>query len=279
MSTGSALLSRGKKLGKWLAIAALAYLLVGVALYFLQDKFLLHPEPLAADYRYPFTEPFKEHFIDYDSTTRFSIVQFTVADSIPKKGSVIYCHGNMDNVTHYAEYARGFTSRGYEVWMMDYPGFGKSTGAFTEQTVYNEVLQVYKMVVSSGTADTNVIIYGKSLGTGIAAQLASVVPCRSLILECPYFSIRYLAAGYAWMYPAKQMVDFNIPTARFLQQVTAPVTIFHGTDDETIPFNNAEMLISKAKPGDELVTIPGGHHNDLTHFPLMQQKLDSLLAR
>lgn len=278
MSAGSKKLSRGKKLSKWLLIAVAAYLLVGAALFFLQDVFLLHPESLPQDYNYGFKEPYKEHFIDYDSSTRFSIVQFTVPDSIPKKGSVIYCHGNMDNVIHYAEYANRFTRQGYDVWMMDYPGFGKSTGAFTEQVVYHEVQEVYNLTRASGTAPAGIIIYGKSLGTGIAAQLASVNSCQRLILECPYFSIRYLAAGYAWMYPAKKMVNFNIPTSKFVQQVKAPVTIFHGTDDETIPFKNAQMLLEKCKPADELVTIPGGHHNDLTTFPLMQQKLDSLLA-
>ena len=73
------------------------------------------------------------------------------------------------------------------------------------------------------------------------------------------------------------MVSFNIPTFKFLEIIQEPVTIFHGTADETIPYSNAEKLQTKFKPGDELVTIPGGNHNNLTSFPVMQHKLDSLL--
>ncbi len=75
------------------------------------------------------------------------------------------------------------------------------------------------------------------------------------------------------------MLHYKIPTYQYLQKVYAPVTIFHGTDDETIPFSNAEKLKKEVfKPGDELIPIVDGHHNDLNNFPLMKQKLDSLLV-
>src|SRR5262249_4907292 len=118
---------------------------------------------------------------------------------------------------------------------------------------------------------------GKSLGTGIAAQLASIRDCKRLILESPYYSVANIAARYAWMYPVNWMVGFKIPTYQYLQKVTAPVSIFHGTSDNVIPFSNAEKLSPFLKQGDELIPIEGGDHNNLNSFPLMKEKLDSLL--
>jgi alpha-beta hydrolase superfamily lysophospholipase len=260
-----------------LKIVAVIYILVGVALYFLQDKFLFHPTALPSDYFFHFDQPFEEKNIQYDNSTRFNIVRFIRRDTSLKKGAVIYCHGNMDNITHYAKFVSNFTKHGYEVWMMDYPGFGKSTGDLNEELMYRETLEVYKMVRAAGWDPDHIIIYGKSLGTGIAAHLASIRDCKRLILESPYYNVENLVSHFCWMYPTSWMIHYKIPTNQWLQKVTAPVTIFHGSDDGTIPFSNAEKLKAIFKPGDELIPIQGGHHNDLNDSPLMKQKLDSLL--
>jgi len=185
----------------------------------------------------------------------------------------------MENVNHYAMLVKDFTQFGYEVWMMDYPTFGKSSGVLNEDMLYIETLEVYKMVRAAHYPPDSIIIYGKSLGTGIAAQLASVRDCKRLILESPYYSIENLVAHFCWMYPVNWMLHYKIPTYQYLKKVSAPICIFHGTDDNIISFSNAEKLKKEVfKPGDELIAVEGGHHNDLNNFPLMIQKLDSLLA-
>ena len=262
---------------KWIRIVVSLYVLIGAALYFLQEKFLLHPVSLPSDYKFQFKAPFEERLVQYNGITSFDIVRFK-SQTDSTKGAVIYCHGNMENVNRYAKFANYFTQHGYEVWMMDYPSFGKSTGKFNEAIVYTETLQVYKMVRAAGFSPDSIIIYGKSLGTGIASQLASVRDCKILILESPYYSVANLATHYCWMYPVNFLLRYHIPTNEYLKKVTAPVTIFHGTDDETIPFDNAEKLQKEVfKKGDTLIPIKGGHHNDLNDFPLMQQELNSLL--
>jgi fermentation-respiration switch protein FrsA (DUF1100 family) len=124
-----------------------------------------------------------------------------------------------------------------------------------------------------------IVIYGKSLGTGIAAQLASVRDCKELILETPYYSMTSLAQHYLFMYPIKQMLHYSLPTYEYLNKVTAPVTIFHGTNDPLIPYSNASKLKGSLKKGDEFITIQGGTHRNLNEFSLMQQKLDTLLSK
>lgn len=251
------------------------YSLLGIALFYLQDKLLFHPQALAQDYPFRFALPFHETMLDMDAGTHINIVQFTVADSA-RKGIVLYFHGNRENVNHYAGHAIDFVKQGYEVWMPDYPTFGKSTGTLTEQGLYDMALQVYKMArVKYQPAD--ILLYGKSMGTGIAAELASVRDCRRLILETPYYSVTSLTRLLFWMYPLNQLMHFKMRTQEYLPHVTAPVSIFHGTADGVIPYFNAQRLKQVLKKEDEFITIEGGSHNDLTHFPLMQHKLDSLL--
>ena len=266
--------TRIKKFWKWFKITVLSYIIIGIGLFIFQEKFIFHPEKLPADYQYKFDIPFRQIDLPVSDNKNLSIVQFTVPDSV-RKGIVLYFHGNRKNINRYAPNAGNFTRNGYEVWMMDYPGYGKSTGKRTEQVLYDDALIFYKMAISRVSAE-HIIIYGKSLGTGIAAQLASIRDCKRLILETPYYSMDALAKHYFFMYPVMPMTKYAMPTYQHFEYITAPITIFHGTNDGIIPYKQAKRLVAK-KPGTELITLEKGEHNNLTSFPLYQHKLDSLL--
>ncbi len=250
---------------------------MGSVLYYLQEKLLFHPIAIHVDSSYHFIQPFTETNIELDANTKINIVQFTVPDSI-RKGIVLYFHGNRENVNHYAAFAVNFTRNGYEVWMPDYPGFGKSTGKLSEPILYDAALQVYKLARTK-QEPAQIILYGRSLGTGIAAQLASIRDCKKLILETPYYSFTSVTKIAFWMYPVDMLLQYKMRTHQYLPKVTAPVSIFHGTNDGVIPYFNAKRLKNVIKSGDEFITIDGGSHNDLNSFPLFQQKLDSLLRQ
>ena len=148
--------TRLKKIWKWFQIAGLIYIAIGVALYFLQDKFLFHPEKLPADYKYQFDIPFQQIDLAVTTEKNLSIVQFTVPDSV-RKGFILYFYGNRQNINRYAQYATNFTRNGYEVWMMDYPGYGKSTGKRNEKVLYDDALILYKMAISRVSAFCNLL--------------------------------------------------------------------------------------------------------------------------
>jgi alpha-beta hydrolase superfamily lysophospholipase len=259
---------------KWFKTAALIYVIIGIALYFLQEKFIFHPKQLPAGYTYQFTIPFREVDIPVKKDKNLSLVQFTVPGS-GRKGIVLYFHGNRENINRYAKYVPSFTRNGYDVWMMDYPGYGKSTGKRSEKVLYEDALLVYQMAIREVAAE-HIVIYGKSLGTGIASQLASVRDCKQLILETPYYSMDALARHYFFIYPVMPMTKYALPTCQYFEYIHAPVTIFHGTRDQVIPYKHAKWLVKK-KPGTELITLEKGRHNNLPGFPLFQKKLDSLL--
>ncbi len=263
-----------KKILRWLKILILVYCSVGIALYFLQEKFLFHPEKIAASSNFSFSNPHKEFFIPLNENDSISLVKFQHEGSY--RGAVVYYHGNRENINHYAEFAPNFTRNGYDVWMMDYAGFGKSTGKLSEKKLYDDAMQVFKFVHATVPADS-IIIFGKSLGTGIATYVAANNTCKRLILETPYYSVEKLAAHFFFMYPFSNMSTYKIPTYKYLQDVKAPVSIFHGTDDGTVPFSQALLLKENFKAGDELISIKDGEHNNLNDFKLFHEKLDSLL--
>ena len=266
---------------RWLKVIIIIYCTIGIALYYLQEKFLFHPEKLSNAYVYHFPPgpagkaSFEEINIPFNDTDTLNMIKFFPEDSV-RKGVVIYFHGNKENIERYANFASNFTKHGYEVWMEDYPGFGKSTGERTEQKMYAQALQVQKMAAAKYGKDS-IILYGKSLGTGIAGYVASESVNQRLILETPYYSIPSLFSCYAPIYPTGKMSNYKIPLYQFLADVKYPVTIFHGTDDGIIPYRNAARLKQVLKPTDEFITIEKGTHHNLNDFDLVKKKLDSLL--
>jgi len=252
----------------------MAYGLAGIAIYYLQDYIFFHPAPLRREEQYEFSVPHREVNIPFNDSANINIVQFSTNAAM--KGVVLYFHGNRKNIAWYAKYAPNFTRNGYEVWMIDYPGYGKSTGPLTEARLYAYAEQMYKLAAARVGKDS-IVLYGKSMGTGIAAWLAARKNCRQLILETPYYSMTSLAAHYFPLYPVKDMIRYKLPSYQYLQEVIVPVTIFHGTDDGVIPYSNAKKLLPYLKASDRFITIEGGSHNDLSSFPLFQQSLDSLL--
>ncbi len=264
-----------KTIFRWLKIIILIYCGIGIALYYLQEKFLFHPEKLSNAYVYSFKVPFEEINIPFNKTDTVNMVKFFPEDSV-RKGVVVYFHGNRENIERYAKFASNFTKHGYEVWMEDYPGFGKSTGERTEKKMYKQGLEIQKMAAAKYGNDS-IIIYGKSFGTGIASYVASATNNKRLILETPYYSIPSLFACYAPIYPTSAMSNYKIPVHEFLQDVDYPVSIFHGTKDGVIPYRNAARLKKVLKPTDEFITIEKGKHNNLNDLDLFKQKLDSLL--
>jgi alpha-beta hydrolase superfamily lysophospholipase len=254
----------------------LLYSIIGIGLFYLQDYFLFHPTTLPRNHQYKFDGPFAEMDLPFNSTDTINLVKFFPKDSV-RKGVVLYFHGNKENIERYAKFSSNFTRHGYEVWMEDYPGFGKSVGTRTEKILYQQAVQLYKLALTKYQKDS-IVIYGKSFGTGIAAYLAAVSEAKQLILETPYYSIPALYSCYAPVYPSERMAKYKIPTNEYLMEVKYPVTIFHGTDDGVIPYRCASKLKTVLKSTDQFITIDGGTHHNLNDFALFHQKLDSLLT-
>lgn len=264
-----------QKIIRWVKILLFSYCAIGIALYYLQEKFLFHPKKLDSNYVFKFDQKFEEVKLPFNDTDTMSIVKFFPADAM-RKGIVVYYHGNMENIEHYAAFAKTFTNAGWEVWMEDYPGFGKSTGEMTEQKLYDQAMQLKKMADAKYKPDS-IIVYGKSLGTGIAAYVASNSFQKLLIMESPYYSIPDLSATYAFIYPTALMSTYKIPTYKYLQDVRCRTVIFHGTEDGVVPYRCAVKLKKYLKPSDTFVTINGADHQNINRQKIYYDALGSLL--
>src|SRR5580704_8168446 len=136
--------SFGRRIRGWIKWGLILYCALGVIFYFLQDYILFHPARLQKDKKYDFNALHTEINIPFDQESNLAIVEFKTNYALAK-GVVLYFHGNKKNVGWYAKYAPRFTAKGYEFWMLDYPGFGKSTGKFTDERLYEYALQLYKL--------------------------------------------------------------------------------------------------------------------------------------
>lgn len=264
-----------KQLLRWAKLLILLYCIIGIAWYYGQERLIFHPSPVDRKTAWYFAQPVKELNIPYDATTNINVLQFMAtdrpADSLPK-GVVLYFHDSKGNNSVYGGVAPAFTAKGYQLWLLDYPGFGKSTGQRSEKKLYEQALLFYKLARSRWQPG-QIIIYGNGLGTGIAAQLASIRDCRRLILESPYYSLTSAMQSCLFVYPVKQMLHFHLATNEYLPAVTAPITIFHGAS-----CSSGCRLKPLLKNGDEFITLPGSGHDDIHRSPRYQQKLDSLLS-
>ena len=244
---------------------------------FLQKKALFRPVTLAADYTFSFDAPFEEHFLDTPDGARINLLRFPTAWA-QRRGAVLYFHGNRGSLQRWGAMHADFTSRGFDFIAPDYRGYGKSTGEPNERTLYKDGRQVYDWVRQDYPAH-NLILYGRSLGTGVACYLSAHVRAKMLILETPFDNIGGLLASYLRRAELPFRPAFFFPNDRHLRQTTLPALLFHGTADRVVPYASAARLQACLKPGDEFVTIPGGTHSNLREYEMYQEKLGEWLGR
>ncbi len=263
------------KLTKWIAIM---YILVGVVLYFSQEQFLFHGKKLDANYSFQFADQtIKEFNTKSANGENLNYVVFYPSDTNNIKGVAIYFHGNQANIARYAHHARRFTAEGMVVYMPDYPGFGKSTGKITEAIMKADAQTIYN-IATNRYLQKPILLYGKSMGTGVASYLAANNAINYLVLETPYYSLPTIYDDFTWIYPTKALLKFQFNNYEMLPKVKAPIQIFHGTKDWLISIKNASKLKKYLKSSDEFVTIPGANHNNVADYQIYTDKLDSVLS-
>lgn len=243
---------------------------------YLQKKAIFRPVRLAADYRFQFPEPFEEHYFATPDGQRLNGLFFP-ASGISGRGVVLYFHGNRDNLQRWGAMHRDFTALGYDFFAPDYRGYGKSTGEPEEKTLYADALLIYKWLRKK-YAPEEIVLYGRSLGSGMACYLAAQVPVKMLILETPFDNIRGVLTSHLRKNDLPFEPAFEFPNHSFLEKTTAPVLIIHGTRDRVVPYSSAARLKLCLKPGDEFVTIEGGSHNNLSSFEKYRERLQHWLG-
>ena len=241
--------------------------------YFFQDYFFFRPEmlPKNFEYRYPF--PFTEHTFEMEDGGVINALQFKVPNS---QGVVFYLKGNSRSLKGWGKFAKDFVSKGYDFFMIDYRGFGKSKGRRTESILLNDAQTVYKWL-SKEYPEEQIVVYGRSLGSGIGARLASWNDPRMLILDSPYFSFYHQIRQYGWWLPLRYLLRYQLRTDQFIKKVTCPIYIIHGNKDRLISYAQGKRLHEISADRSTLITIEGGGHNNLPDFPEYHEHLYDIL--
>ncbi|NUQ24122.1 MAG: alpha/beta fold hydrolase [Saprospiraceae bacterium] len=256
-----------------ISLVALIYVLFGAFFYFFQHYFFFRPEILPHEFQYQYPFEFEEKSFDMEDGGRVNAVHFRVPNS---RGVVYYLKGNSRSIKGWGKFARDFMSNGYDFFMMDYRGFGKSRGRRTENILYSDAQMLYRELLKL-YPEQQIVVYGRSLGSGIAARVASWNRPRMLILDSPYFSFFHQIKRYAFFLPLGFLLRYQIRTDFYLKKIESPVFILHGNRDRLIPYRHSQML-QKINPAlIQLFTIDGGGHNNLPDFPAYHEYLYDLL--
>ncbi len=244
---------------------------------FLLRTFLFRPTILSAGHHFHFDLPFEELWFDTPDGVRLNAL-FFAAPQQPALGTVLYFHGNRDNLQRWGTMHRDFTSLGYNFLAPDYRGYGKSGGEPDEHRYFEDSKLIYKWLAERCPPE-HIVLYGRSLGSGMAAYLAARFPARMLVLETPFDSIPGLLASHVGREAPPFEPSVTFPNLEHLQKTALPVLIFHGTRDRVVPYASAANLRSALKPGDEFVTIEDGSHNNLATFKIYHERLKAWLFK
>ena len=253
------------------------YIAISIALYYLQDYMLFKPEKLPQDFQFNYdNQEFKEYNLETrDGAIIHGIRFFPKGES---KGVVLYLKGNSKSIKGWGKFAVDFTRHGYNVLMIDYRGFGKSTGRRSQKAIKRDLQEVYNKIKELTTED-RIILYGRSLGSGFAAKLASMNQPKMLILDAPYYSLTKVTARYAPFMPLSILIKYPLPTYKWLKYVHCPIHIIHGTNDKLIPFKTS-IKLSKVNPKlTKLHTVIGGGHKNLNNFESYHKMIHDILNK
>jgi uncharacterized protein len=253
--------------------AVFVYPVLVLSFCFFQGQMFFHEKNLPVDFRYQFKGNFEELWLNTPDGQKLNSLYFKT--ELPAKGIVVYLHGNSDNLNRWGRHAEDFCKRGYEVLMIDYRGFGKNTGKITEQGLITDGQVAYSFAQSLWP-QYNIILYGRSLGSGIAAQVAKTTSPKMLVLETPYTSLPDVAKQFIPIIPFTKLSKYQLNTKAILGQIQSPIHLIHGTSDGLVHFKHSKRL-QKANPMAGLSIIPKGKHKNLATFNAYQVALDSLL--
>jgi pimeloyl-ACP methyl ester carboxylesterase len=260
-----------------IASAAL-YLLVLAWLWFKQESLLFFPEPLPAAHRLA-KEPDVHEVTVGVPGAQLSVLHLKLPNP---RGVVFFLHGNAGNLEGWFTRTDWYRRANYDLVMPDYRGYGKSTGRIESETQLRADVAAVWSHFAPAYEGKSIVIYGRSLGSGLAAGLAAQLsdagrPPALTMLVSPYSSIRALTREiYPWVPPA--LLRYPLDTEALIGRIQGGLVLVHGERDELIRLPHAQRLHARV-PHARLHVIAGGAHNDLQEQADYERMLQRELGR
>ena len=181
----------------------------------------------------------------------------------PGRPTLLYFHGNAGNLASRANRVRRYGEAGFGLLMLSYRGYGGSTGWPSEALNLADARQAYALLRSQGLEARDIVLYGESLGSGVAVQLATEQPVGAVVLDAPYTSIVDVAVRSYPFLPVRPLLADRYESSRHIAGVKAPVLVLHGVRDQVIPVDMGRALFAAANEPKRLEIFPEGRHTDL----------------
>lgn len=277
-----------KKLFRRLLRIFLFLILVGVGVfvvictfvYLNQEKIIFFAERLPEDYSYKFSNAEERDYYP-EPEARLNALFFKSDPHNRQRGLIFYLHGNTGSLRTWGGIVRPLTNYGYDVLVFDYRVFGKSKGKMNEEILLKDVEYMYKQMLKE-YPENKVVVYGRSLGSGLATYVASRNSPKMLILETPYYSLLDLSKNLGEEYnipwfPYDWVLKYHLRSDLYMPKVKCPIYLFHGQLDELIYYQSSQKLMRFFKKGDILFSIPDGKHADLSLHDEFTKNLKKVL--
>ena len=247
-----------------LTVAAVVYSLVLALAYFFQRGLLYFPDKTAIPPA-------------LTAAPDMAVIELEAADGVALKAwykaaapggarprpTIVLFHGNAGNLAYRADKARVFLDRGYGVLLAAYRGYGGSDGSPSEAGLLADGRAALDFLKHTGVAPASIVLYGESLGSGVAVAMAGEYEVAALLLEAPYSSIADVAASHYPFLPVRWLIKDKFNSMARIGAVRVPLLVVHGARDQVIPNTFGRRLFAAANQPKTLVLVPGAGHNDL----------------
>ena len=244
-----------------------AYMAIFVLLYLLQHKLLYYIDPVR-------TPPAAAGLPDVRE------VEITAADGVrliawhaparTGQPTLLYFHGQGGTLNARSRRFQRFMGEGWGVYMMTWRGYGGSTGSPSEANNVADAGIAYDALRKAGVEPSDIVLYGESLGTGVAVQLAAKKAAAGVILDAPYTSTVDVAADRYPFFPVRLAMHDTYQSSRFIKDVRMPVLILHGEKDTIIPVQYGKRLYEAANQPKQLKLFLNGGHTDLYYHGALE---------
>ena len=205
--------------------------------------------------------------IPVTTSDKIKIEGWILSSGVPKAPLIIFFHGNLGHLGKSIFKAKQLLNQGFDVFMASYRGYGRNPGSPSEKGLTRDADAWMKWITAlTSLEERPLIIYGESLGSGLAVKMAAKYPAKALVLHTPYSSLADIAKHRYPIFPVDLLMKDPFYVMDDIEKVSFPVFMIHGDADEIIPIDISKKLYQNAGEPKEYLEIRGGRHNDLYDY-------------
>jgi len=260
---------------KIIGFLILIYAFILMITFSFQSKLIFFPEKLSQEFQYDLDSNSEEVFIKTSDGKTIN----GIYHKGEKPTTILYFHGNADSLKDWQYIASDFTELGYSFLIIDCRSFGKSNGKLSEKGLYLDGKAAFNYLKNQkDVSPEDLIIYGRSIGTGVATELASQSETKGLILEAPFTSLKKLANQKMPLLLPSLFLSYSFDNLSKINKVKSPVLFIHGNRDDLIKPSHSEQLYNTFSGKKKRLLIPKAGHNDVNSYPEYQRALAETLT-